>query len=68
MTCGKTLSECADDNKDHKCDLCGKTLSECADDNKDHKCDLCGKTLSECADDNKDLQVRPVRQDAERVR
>ena len=52
--CGKTLSECADNNKDHKCDLCGKTLSECADENKDHKCDLCGKTLSECADENKD--------------
>ena len=48
------MSECADDNKDHKCDLCGKTISECADNNKDHKCDLCGKTLSECADNNKD--------------
>ena len=48
------MSECADNNQDHKCDLCGKTLSECADENKDHKCDLCGKTLSECADENKD--------------
>ena len=49
-----TLSECADENKDHKCDYCGETLSECADENKDHKCDYCGETLSECADENKD--------------
>ena len=40
------MSECADNNKDHKCDLCGKTLSECADNNKDHKCDVCGKQLT----------------------
>ena len=48
------LSECADDNKDHKCDYCGKVLSVCADDNKDHKCDYCGKVLSVCADTDKD--------------
>ena len=41
------MSECADDNKGHKCDLCGKTLSECADNNKDHKCDVCGKQLTD---------------------
>ncbi len=48
------VSDCADANKDHKCDLCGKVLSECTDADKDHKCDLCGKVLSECTDADKD--------------
>ena len=26
--CGMTLSECADNNKDHKCDVCGKQLTD----------------------------------------
>ena len=41
------LTECADTNKDHKCDVCGKVLTECADTNKDHKCDVCGKVLTD---------------------
>ena len=36
---------CADENKDHKCDVCGAVLSTCADRDGDGKCDLCGKTL-----------------------
>ena len=39
--------ECADSNKDHKCDTCGKVLNECADANKDHNCDICGKKLTD---------------------
>ena len=38
---------CADENKDHKCDVCGKVLSECADTNNDHNCDTCGKKLTD---------------------
>jgi len=51
---GVETDNCADGDKNHKCDYCGVTLSECADENKDHKCDYCGATLSECADENKD--------------
>ena len=42
-----TLSECADENKDHKCDYCGETLSECIDADNDHSCDICGNVLSD---------------------
>ena len=45
---------CADNNKDHTCDLCGKVLTQCADGNSDHACDLCGKVLTQCADGNSD--------------
>ena len=45
---------CADNNKDHACDLCGKVLTQCADGNSDHACDLCGKVLTQCADGNSD--------------
>ena len=37
---------CADNNKDHACDLCGKVLTQCADGNSDHACDTCGKVLT----------------------
>ena len=37
---------CADNNKDHTCDLCGKVLTQCADGNSDHACDTCGKVLT----------------------
>ena len=50
--CGETLSQCADENSDHNCDVCGKPMSECADENKDHKCDVCDETLTYCADTN----------------
>ena len=45
---------CADNNKDHTCDLCGKVLTQCADGNSDHACDTCGKVLTQCADGNSD--------------
>ena len=45
---------CADNNKDHACDLCGKVLTQCADGNSDHTCDTCGKVLTQCADGNSD--------------
>ena len=48
------MSQCADNNNDHKCDVCGTELSECADGNNDHKCDVCGTKLSDCADEDKD--------------
>ena len=38
---------CADENKDHKCDICGKVLSDCTDTNNDHNCDTCGKKLTD---------------------
>ena len=40
------MSECADKDNDHKCDVCDAKLSECTD-SDDHKCDICGKTISE---------------------
>ena len=48
------LTQCADGNSDHACDLCGKVLTQCADGNSDHACDLCGKVLTQCADGNSD--------------
>ena len=42
--------ECADENKDHKCENCGETLTECATNDGNHLCDLCGKVVSACAD------------------
>ena len=45
---------CADNNKDHACDICGKVLTQCADGNSDHACDTCGKVLTQCADGNSD--------------
>ncbi len=46
----KVAHDCADDDKDHKCDTCGVALTQCADANKDHKCDVCAEVLTPCAD------------------
>ena len=46
---GARLSECLDQNRDHKCDLCSATVSVCTE-GEAHECELCGKTLSVCAD------------------
>ena len=50
------MSECADTNKDHKCDLCGKALSEhsggtatCKD---KAKCEVCGESYGELDPNN----------------
>ena len=48
------FSECADADKDHKCEYCGEEITKCVDADKDHSCDICGKVLSECADADKD--------------
>lgn len=53
--CGAQLSECADEDKTHYCDICGKGGfgGECADgEDEGHDCDYCGKNL--CADEVKD--------------
>ena len=49
--CGAKLSECADEDKTHYCDICGKGGfgGECADaGDEGHDCDYCGKNL--CTD------------------
>ena len=53
--CGAKLSECADEDKTHYCDICGigGFGGECADgEDEGHDCDYCGKNL--CADEVKD--------------
>ena len=52
--CGAKLSECADEDKTHYCDICGigGFGGECADgEDEGHDCDYCGKNL--CADEDK---------------
>jgi len=46
------MSQCSDENHDHKCDCCEKVLSICEDDDHDHLRDECNKKLSDCADTN----------------
>ena len=53
-SCGKVMSTCIDEDKDHLCNVCGTKISECTNDNSDHTCDLCGAILSECTDENND--------------
>ncbi len=36
------LGPCADEGKDHRCDVCGKELTVCVDSNGDCNCDICG--------------------------
>ena len=54
--CGATLSECADNDKTHYCDICGKGgFGEHADNDPmadGHNCNYCGKSL--CVDEGKD--------------
>ncbi len=37
---------CADNDKDHLCDVCDKKLSDCIDENEDGLCDICGKEFN----------------------
>lgn len=39
--------DCADGNRDHKCDECGRTMTDCADEDEDHMCDTCGDELTQ---------------------
>ena len=45
-TTGIVTENCADADKDHRCDSCRTTLSEHEDANKDHICDYCNKEIS----------------------
>jgi hypothetical protein len=51
--CGMIASECADEDKNHVCDVCELVLSshETAEDS--HICTYCGKVLSKCTDIDK---------------
>ena len=53
-TAGVQTEDCADADKNHKCDRCGAALSACADANGNHICDICGETVSDHADADKD--------------
>lgn len=44
------VHNCADNNKDHKCDSCGKKLTSCKDSNGDQKCDICGGYVAKPVD------------------
>lgn len=48
----KSNSYCADNDKNHLCDLCTRTVSGCTD-TDDHLCDVCGEKISDCNDNNK---------------
>ena len=50
--CGATISQCADNDNNHKCDICQEEMSVCTDDDNDHECDICGETVSQCADND----------------
>jgi hypothetical protein len=52
--CGQIVTECADTDKNHKCDVCSADMGthEAATDK--HTCDYCGKTVSECTDSTED--------------
>ena len=52
--CGKKVTECSDENKDHKCDVCETTMGTHEAAEGKHTCDYCGKKVTECADENKD--------------
>ncbi len=43
--CGRVLSNCADNDNDHNCDVCGNELTTCADNDNDHNCDVCGEQM-----------------------
>ena len=51
--CGTKISECADDDKNHKCDVCEADMGIHAAADGKHTCDYCGQKASECADDDK---------------
>jgi hypothetical protein len=37
------MSVCADEIKDHLCDICNIALSYCIDENENYSCDYCGR-------------------------
>ena len=50
---GTETDNCADGDKNHKCDMCDATLSEHTDADKNHICDYCNKTVSNHSDTDK---------------
>ncbi len=51
LGCNKNISECADKNKDHNCDVCAIFMGECKDADFDHKCDYgCTRAFCDHAD------------------
>ena len=50
---GTETNNCADGDKNHKCDVCDATLSEHTDADKNHICDYCNGTISNHVDTDK---------------
>ena len=48
------MTNCADGDKDHDCDICGGLMTNCGDTDNDHLCDICEGLLTNCADGDKD--------------
>ena len=52
--CGEALTVCADDDKNHKCDVCEAAMGTHEAAAGKHTCDYCGEVVSACTDDDKD--------------
>ena len=48
------MTNCADSNKDHKCDVCSASMGTHEAASGKHTCDYCNQTVTECADSDKD--------------
>ena len=48
------LANCADSDKDHKCDVCSSAMGTHEAASGKHTCDYCNRTVTECADSDKD--------------
>jgi len=46
--------ECADTDKDHKCDACGNEMGTHLTPKGEHNCHYCGERMTECVDEDKD--------------
>ena len=51
--CGQTVTECADTDKNHKCDVCSANMGTHEATSRKHTCDYCGQTVTECDDTDK---------------
>jgi hypothetical protein len=47
------LANCADSDKDHKCDVCSSAMGTHEAASGKHTCDYCNQTVTECADSDK---------------
>ena len=48
------VANCADNDKDHKCDVCSADMGAHEAAAGKHTCDYCGQAVTECKDDDKD--------------